>query len=254
MPFNIYEFTEVDSIAATVFVIPSIIVNIILFCNINRNTSSHSQLISTIVISECILLFCLWELVLENDIMEVKEWIYTILNYFTINVFKALVGDFKTFFEFSKILMLSLVYSTQTLIFCLHIFICLEIIFSLKNPFWPAGLRFKIYNVIGYFLSGSIFVLKITSLKVQEKDGYILMKTIIWVNLILFCLFFLVGTISTIYLMKRFCRKNFASSVTTVYILRHFIYAFLFLNCYGVAQLNGIFILMDTTLFSYRVL
>lgn len=236
---------RINLVAASCLGILSIIVNLTLYINLIRQEYSYSTLLSTIILCETIAIFCLYDLNFSPSFIEVKSYVFSTMNFITFNLFISIAGSFENFYKFWLNIEASVFFSMQTLTYTLHDFICLEIILSLKNPFWSSKIRFKVYGVITFFLTTTVFILKLISLQENESERNPIQTIIYIINLTLFGLFFFVGTFSIVYLIKRFCRKNqFLLSSVRTYILRHMIYAFLFSTCFGMSQMRGVYYLI----------
>ena len=254
-PYLHYNFNRIDIIISSVLAFPSIIINLFLFCFIDRNKSKNSQLLSTIVLCEALCLFCIMCVVLENDLKDLKVIIYKVLNLITFGLLPAIGADYDNFYTIFQLCTIAIIHSMLTMSFCLHVFICIEIIISIKNPFLPNKVRSKLYIVISYLFTGSVFILKVVSCNMDDREGGLLSNSVLYINNILFFAFFVTGAASTIILIKRFCRKDsFASEMTRVYIIRKVVYALLYGASFGLSQINNFCIAIGQPEYSLQVI
>lgn len=120
---------------------------------------------------------------------------------------------------------------------CMNIFLCLEMILTLKNPVSHAKKRTKLYTIISllFCLCDSIVLYhysdKLNDNKLSPLEyyvNYINNYNLLLVNTALYACFCIFGLLSIAYLLYRFCYGKFIiSKIKHYFVVRHFFYVFI---------------------------
>lgn len=165
------------------FTIFSIITSIFFIKILNKNPTNYGKLVVHVVMSEAISLYCVFLFILR-----IEKYLYlqnlsrTLFNYLTFNKLSQIAE--KNLEEYKDIntrcykiitkLMIkfnvSAYYSTEIFSLLLSVFICLEIIFVLKNPLAQMKNRLKSYFTISYILATIIFILNAILMDFKIED------------------------------------------------------------------------------------
>jgi hypothetical protein len=106
--------------------------------------------------------------------------------------------------------------SMKRVYFIINIFLCIETINLITRPFSQSKKKTNIYYVLSFLVIISSFLLeKFLNKKISPE----------YIDLGLYCLFVLVGVISIIFVIIRFClHKPLIQSAKNFFVMRHIIY------------------------------
>ena len=201
------------AIIFTAAITASTIANCLVYCFFHREQSLYFSLLKLISLFEISFIY--------------SKYI-TIANNFTLietikKKFNAKFVNFLNFLTFDKFLGFQFLKyneyfynSMKRVYFIINIFLCIETINLITRPFSQSKKKTNIYYVLSFLVIISSFLLE-TFLNKKISPEYI--------DLGLYCLFVLVGTISIIFVIIRFClHKPLIQSAKNFFVMRHIIY------------------------------
>jgi hypothetical protein len=164
---SINEFNEIpfNYTTGNILCFTSLVLSFFFILMIKQKDSNYARIISYIVMSEGISIYCFFCLIVRGKNKDalfenIRNFSKFFFNKFTFNLLKDYEekGN-QVIFQFMNVLNLALFFSMEAFSLTFSIFICLELILVLRNPIAQMKSRFKPYFIFSLFLSLMIFVI-----------------------------------------------------------------------------------------------
>jgi len=224
-------------------IIISTLLSIVLKYFLEMKKSIYSKLMTTISQAEAIFTFSSVWFVIPASFYDKFHDIITstvILDFFTNS--KEVLAKFN----------ICIFYTFQSYSILLNMFICMEMVYSLKYPVTKIQKRLKMYNLFTYLVCIIQFILIIIDNKifnVLNPDEYptvtsrffnTCVQTVVRLfTFIPYICFFLIGSISIFYLVVRFCRgKGFKKKERDTFVFKHVLYVLAYFLLYLPVMFN----------------